>query len=100
VVPVLKKNGSIRLCGDYKVTVNRATETDTYPLPIIDEMLTSASGGKVFTKLDLAHAYQQVELDEESQKMVNITTQRGLHRRLWKASCKEFLGSPCSLMTS
>ena len=82
VVPVLKKNGSIRLCGDYKATVNRATETDTYmyPLPIIDEMFTSVSGGKVFTKLDLAHAYQQVELDEESQKMVTITTQRGLYK--------------------
>ena len=37
-------------------------------------------GGKVFTKLDLAHAYQQVELDEESQKMVTITTQRGLYK--------------------
>ena len=77
---MLKKDGSIRLCGDYKVTVNCATETDTYPLPIIDEMLTSVSGGKVSMKLDLAHAYQQVELDEESQKMVTITTQRGLYK--------------------
>jgi len=80
VVPVLKKDGSIRLCGDYKVTVNRATETDTYPLPIINEMLTSMSGGKVFTKLDLANTYQQVDLVEESQKMVTITTQRGLYK--------------------
>jgi len=51
VVPVLKKNGSIRLCRDYKVTVNRATEADTYPLPKIDEMLTSVSGGKVLRSL-------------------------------------------------
>jgi len=86
VVPVLKKDGSIRLCRDYKVTVNRATETNTYPLPIINEMLTSMSGGKVFTKLDLAHTYQQVDLVEESQKMVTITT----HRGLYKVKCLPF----------
>ena len=35
VVPIIKKDGSVRLCGDYKVTVNQATETYTYPLPRI-----------------------------------------------------------------
>ena len=45
VVPIIKKDGSIRLCGDYKVTVNQATETDTYPLPRIEDLLTSLAGG-------------------------------------------------------
>ena len=40
VVPILKKDGTVRLCGDFKITVNRATETDTYPLPRIEDMLT------------------------------------------------------------
>ena len=62
VVPVIKKDGSVRLCGDYKITVNRATETDTYPLPVIEELLTVVSGATAFC---LAHAYQQVLLDEE-----------------------------------
>ena len=34
VVPVIKKDGSMRHCGDYKVTVNRTTKTNAYPLPI------------------------------------------------------------------
>ena len=68
VVPVVKNDGSIRICGDYKITVNRVKKMDTYPLPRIDDLLASLSGGKSFTKLDLAHAYQQVPLVEESRK--------------------------------
>ena len=33
IVPVVKTDGSIRICGDYKVTVNQAAKLDTYPLP-------------------------------------------------------------------
>ena len=76
----MKKDGSVRLCGDYKITVSQATETDTYPLPRIEDMLASVAGGTVFSMLDLAHAYQEVVLDEESQRMVTITTHKGLYR--------------------
>ena len=79
VVPIMKKDGSIGLCGDYKITVNQATETHIYPLPRIEDMLASLAGGTVFSKLDLAHAYQQIVLDDESQKMVTITTHKGLY---------------------
>lgn len=61
VVLIMKKDGSIRLCGDYRVTVNPAMETDTYPLLHIKDMLASMAGGAIFSKLDLA---QQVVLDE------------------------------------
>ena len=57
VVPVLKKSGKVRLCGDYKVTVNQAAPTEAYPLPRIEELYAKLSGGKLFTKLDLANAY-------------------------------------------
>ena len=33
IVPVVKKDGSVRICGDYRLTVNRAAKPDTYPLP-------------------------------------------------------------------
>ena len=36
------------------------------PLSRIDDLLASLYGGQIFTKLDLAHAYQQVELEEQS----------------------------------
>ena len=80
VVPIVKKDGSIRLCGDYKVTLNRETLTESYPLPRIDDMLASLAGGTSFSKLDLAHAYQQVVLEDESKEMATITTHRGLYR--------------------
>ena len=80
IVPVLKRDGSVRVCGDYKVTVNRAAKPDTYPLPRIDDLFASLAGGTAFTKLDLAHAYQQIPLDEDSKMFVVINTQKGLFR--------------------
>ena len=78
IVPVLKKDGTVRICGDYKVTVNQAAKVDSYPLPKIDDLLASLAGGKTFSKLDLAHAYQQIPLDEGSRKLVAINTHKGL----------------------
>ena len=79
-MPVLKRDGAIRICGDYKVTVNQAAKPDMYPLPRIVDLFASLSGGKKFSKLDLAHAYQQVPLDEESKNLVAINTHKGLYR--------------------
>ena len=75
---VAKKNGLVRICGDYELTVNQAAKLDTYPLLHIDDLIASLLGGKRFTRLDLAHAYQQIELDEESRQLVVINTHRGL----------------------
>lgn len=66
IVPVLKRDGSIRICGDYKVTANRVARLDKYPLPRIEDLFASLSGGTCFSKLDLSHAYQQIELEKES----------------------------------
>jgi hypothetical protein len=79
IVPVLKSDkSSVRICGDFKVTVNKFTKVDRYPIPKVDELLSTLAGGKLFTKLDLTQAYQQVCLDEESRKMVVINTHKGL----------------------
>ena len=80
VVPVVKKDRSIRICGDFKVTINRATKVDSYPLPKVEDLLASLGGGKTFTKLDLAHAYQQIPLEENSKQYVVINTHKGLYR--------------------
>ncbi|KAL5500663.1 hypothetical protein EMCRGX_G012257 [Ephydatia muelleri] len=80
VVPVIKQDGSIRICGDYKLTVNSASDIESYPLPRIDDLLSSLAGARVFTKLDLAHAYLQLALDEELKKLVTVSTHKGLFR--------------------
>ena len=80
IVPVPKKNGMFRICGDYKVTVNQALEVDQYPLPKPEDLFATLAGGEKFTKLDLSQAYQQLTLDPESQKFVTINIHRGLYR--------------------
>ena len=77
IVPVIKQDGSVRICGDYKVTINKALKSEVYPLPRIDELFTAVAGGERFSKLDLSHAYQQLVLDEESQMLVTINTHKG-----------------------
>ena len=80
VVAVPKRDGRIRLCGDYKVTVNPQLDVDQYPLPRPDDIFGSLSGGKKFSTLDLSHAYNQLLLDEESRKYVTINTFKGLYQ--------------------
>ena len=78
IVPVMKKDGRVRICGDYKVTVKQAAKLEKYPLPRIEELFASLAGGKPFTTLDLSHAYLQVSLDKHSRKYVTINTHKGL----------------------
>ena len=78
VVPVVKRDGGIRLCGDFKVTVNREAKGDTYPLPRVEDLFAKLGRGKVFSKLDLTSAYQQIPLDPESRKLTTINTFKGL----------------------
>ena len=80
IVLVLKPDGSVRVCGDYKLTVNQAAKLDPYPLPRIEDLFARLAGGKRFTKLDIAHAYQQIPLSEESRDSVTINTHKGLFR--------------------
>ena len=80
IVPIVKKDGSIRVCGDFRQTVNKHAKTEIYPLPRIEELFTTLSGGQSFTTLDLSHAYLQLELEEESQELVTINTHKGLYR--------------------
>ena len=79
IVPVLKKEKkSLRICGDFKQTVNRASKLDKYPIHKIEDLFAKMSGGKTFTKLDMSQAYQQVPLEKNSRKYVVINTHRGL----------------------
>jgi len=79
IVPVLKADGKcLRICGDFKVTVNKASKLDRYPIPKIEDLFATLSHGTSFSKLDMSQAYQQIMLDDDSKNYVVINTHRGL----------------------
>ncbi|XP_070389386.1 uncharacterized protein [Dermacentor albipictus] len=53
IVPVLKRYGSVKICGDFKVTLKPVATFEKYPLPRIEDIWSALSGGQKFTKLDL-----------------------------------------------
>ena len=57
IVPIPKGDGNIRVCGDYKITINPYLVVDQHPLPKPEELFLSLSGGQKFNKIDLSHAY-------------------------------------------
>ncbi|KAJ0172353.1 hypothetical protein K1T71_012326 [Dendrolimus kikuchii] len=79
IVPVVKKDGNIRICADYKLTLNKVIEIDRYPLPKFEDLITRLNGGEHFTKIDFSQAYAQFELDD-SNKYTVINTHKGLFR--------------------
>ncbi|KAK3802598.1 hypothetical protein RRG08_041454 [Elysia crispata] len=74
IVPVRKQDGTVRMCGDYKITVNKVCKGDDHPILRIEDLAYALSGGDKFTKLDLS----QLQLDEESRKYTTINTHKGL----------------------
>ena len=80
IVPVVKRNGSVRVCGDFKVSVNPVLRAEQYPLPRIEDIFANLAGGKQFSKLDLRQAYHQMEVTEESKKYLTINTHKGLYQ--------------------
>ncbi|XP_064642179.1 uncharacterized protein K02A2.6-like [Lineus longissimus] len=80
IVPVRKPNGQVRICGDFKLTVNQAIRGNQYPIPKIADLYAKLAGGQTFTKIDMSDAYLQMELDDASKELVVINTHRGLFR--------------------
>lgn len=80
IVVVPKRDGKVRICGDYKVTVNPALMVDEHPLPTIEELFSSMSGGVKFTKIDLSRAYLQLEVHEDDRKILTLNTHKGLYQ--------------------
>ena len=61
IVVVPKADKTVRICGDFKVTINPNVEIEHYPLANVQDLFATLAGGTLFTKLDLSHAYQQLE---------------------------------------
>lgn len=78
IVTPVKKDGSVRVCGDFKVTINSQLEVDEYPLPRIEDIYASLGGGTLFSVIDLRHADLQMEVEEHSRLFLTINTTRWL----------------------
>jgi hypothetical protein len=77
VVLIKKKNSNYRFCVDFR-RLNKATKPDTYPIPIMEDTAESLHGSRLFTTLDLASGYWQVQLNEASKEKTALTCAAGL----------------------
>ena len=65
IFPVIKKNGSVRICVDLKC-LNEAVKRETYMLANLHDIAQKLSGATVFSKLDATNGFHQIPLDEVS----------------------------------
>ena len=76
IVPVLKNDSTLRICGDYKQLINQ--ECDKYPVPKTEDLFATVNGAEKFSKLDLNHAYHQLLLSLASRSFLTVNTHKGL----------------------
>jgi len=81
VVVVKKKDGSSRICIDYR-RLNRVMVKDRYPLPLIEDQLDKLQGAKVFSTMDLRNGFFHVNVTSDSRKYTSFVTHCGQYQFL------------------
>jgi hypothetical protein len=76
IIFVKKKDGSLRLCVDYR-GLNKITIKNRYPLPLVSETMNRLSGAKIFTQLDLRDAYHRIRIREGDEWKTAFRTRYG-----------------------
>ena len=66
IVPIMKKQGTIRVCADYR-DVNQAFPKDNYPTPFIDHIIDECAGCEIFSFMDGFFGYNQINILPEDQ---------------------------------
>ncbi|CAI6374057.1 unnamed protein product [Macrosiphum euphorbiae] len=79
VVPIVKPNGKIRLCGDFKTTINKFFLVDNHPLSTVNELFSNVAGGDKFTKIDLSQAYLHLPVHTSDRHLLTLNTHKGLY---------------------
>ena len=72
-----KPNGALRLCIDYR-ELYKKIQPNRMPIPRIQDILENLGGQKYFTTLDIARAYHQCYMDNDSRHLTAFTTPWGL----------------------
>ena len=78
IVAVHKPTGKVRICEDFKVTINPVLKSDIHPFPLSEELFHKLNQGCKFS--NVADAYLQIELKDKSKELVAINTHQGLYR--------------------
>jgi hypothetical protein len=73
---VKKKDGSLRLCVDYR-GLNKITKRDNYPLPLLNDLLEVPHRARIYTKIDLRHAYHLVRIRDGDEWKTTFRTRYG-----------------------
>ena len=76
VLFVKKKDGTIRMCIDYK-QLNKVTVKNKYPLPRIDDLFDQLQGASLFSKIDLRCGYHQLNIKESDIPKTSFQTRYG-----------------------
>ncbi|GBO45647.1 Retrovirus-related Pol polyprotein from transposon 297 [Araneus ventricosus] len=81
VVIVRKKDGTPRVCIDYR-KLNKVVVKDRFPLPLIEDILDRLQGSRVFSTIDLKNAFFHVDVNKDSRKYTSFVTHEGQYQFL------------------
>jgi hypothetical protein len=76
VLFVKKADGGLRFYVDYW-KLNQLTKKDRYPLPLIDKTMAQIGRAKIFTKLDIRHAFNRIRITEGHEDLTTFRTRFG-----------------------
>ncbi|XP_038717270.1 uncharacterized protein LOC120010560 [Tripterygium wilfordii] len=78
IVPVMKKNGQLRVCVDFR-DLNKACPKDDFPLPITELMVDATTGHEVLSFMDGSSGYNQIRMNPKDEEFTAFRTPKGIY---------------------